>query len=131
MTDGAPRGSKDADKFARLRIWREGVGIEPTSRREPASAVLKTVRATRPVLSHVRSCTDSRPTRQGPFARESCYWLERIQRDAPLIPGRIILSVIGIVHTIPGNRVRAFVVIRESIGEPREAGDRLLAILVH
>ncbi len=32
--------------------WRERVGIEPTSRLAAASAILKTVRATRPVRSH-------------------------------------------------------------------------------
>ncbi len=33
-------------------FWRERVGIEPTSRLATTSAILKTVRATRPVRSH-------------------------------------------------------------------------------
>jgi hypothetical protein len=36
----------------RAQFWRERVGIEPTSRLATTSAILKTVRATRPVRSH-------------------------------------------------------------------------------
>ena len=70
-------------------VWREGVGIEPTSRREPASAVLKTVRATRPVLSHVRSCTDSRTGRRCPPRRspEGHQWRARSDLRTSLPPG--------------------------------------------
>ena len=39
-------------ELAFLLTWRESVGIEPTSPLAKASAVLKTVRATRPVHSH-------------------------------------------------------------------------------
>ena len=49
------KSNRRADVFRitnRLKWWRESVGIEPTGRVAPASAVLKTERATRPVLSH-------------------------------------------------------------------------------
>ena len=36
----------------RYGLWRERVGIEPTSRLTTTSTILKTVRATRPVRSH-------------------------------------------------------------------------------
>jgi hypothetical protein len=46
--------SSPKDRFNRRSVltWRERVGIEPTSRLATTSAILKTVRATRPVRSH-------------------------------------------------------------------------------
>jgi hypothetical protein len=42
-------------------MWRERVGIEPTSRLATASTILKTVRATRPVRSHDAMASTKRP----------------------------------------------------------------------
>jgi hypothetical protein len=46
-------GSASSEKGRGItEFWRERVGIEPTSRLATTSAILKTVRATRPVRSH-------------------------------------------------------------------------------
>lgn len=44
---------QNACKYGEIWKWRERVGIEPTSRLATASAILKTVRTTRFVRSHV------------------------------------------------------------------------------
>gem|GEM_PF-5838994 len=56
----------------RGQAWRESVGIEPTSRLTTASAVLKTVRATRPVLSRGQD-TNKASSRTRPY---SGFWSE-------------------------------------------------------
>ena len=50
-----PDPSLAASVSTEWESWRESVGIEPTSRLAAASAVLKTVRDTSPVLSHAAS----------------------------------------------------------------------------
>ena len=47
------RASETRENTGRAREWRERVGIEPTSHCEATSAILKTVRATRLVRSHM------------------------------------------------------------------------------
>ena len=54
------------------RFWRERVGIEPTSRLATTSAVLKTVRATRPVRSHIKE--SSYFTALFAYPVESRFW---------------------------------------------------------
>ena len=49
-----------------LLTWRESVGIEPTSPLAKASAVLKTVRDTSPVLSHKGAMPDFMRICDGP-----------------------------------------------------------------